>query len=684
MPAYPYEVATGRIMQGLAMAGGGNGDGGAQRPLDAATIDEKLDSLLHGQDTKFRRIEETLHLIMRRVNSLEKQIEGLPGTLDALARGNNVAPPSPTDASTTKARVQRRLDLVQKQLQDLPTRVLESTATAVPTNAIPVDRLPSGVFRMRPPRAHPTPSRGTPEVRVPDSSARVPLGVVSSTSPESTNVRTTMPSTESSFLVPSPPSKTSSSVIQMASLEDCSRPSAARAIPPSLDRRRPVVGSKPLGQERTPTTVPLKKSALEQPAVHSFLNMDGRRVPPPPAVPKDTRSIVVPRPTTQSACAIKEEVDRTTPVKRTATGAEDAPRDGVLVSALSDRPPPRHKVPLGYDFPVTTCAALWCFWFYGDEAHGTAPFRDLVDADLATARDRRRLHQATVVMTTLVDLAIQSGRVASVDDVGASDLMDFKATFESSYEELRAVHLTGGKYIKAEHAMDDGANDTYEDVWAAMQTTTTSLGQQKKTTKKMTTPPVRKKKRVPKPDSSAKRSRQPSIHLTPPMAPHMTDEAGRPIPANKDNASEDVTMVSPQLTSPSPTPPRPNVFMWAWGKATCREMWRLWFHGDVSTGQPLCRVKPGDLTFNACKVSRSNAQRYIEDVVGAAVTHGLILSANEIHDLSLDDSMALFDAIFEHMQPAWGDSNRKFLELRATTKRKLADVTDSSVVLPRI
>ncbi|RQM30679.1 hypothetical protein B5M09_002113 [Aphanomyces astaci] len=111
----------------------------------------------------------------------------------------------------------------------------------------------------------------------------------------------------------------------------------------------------------------------------------------------------------------------------------------------------RRHAPEAWEFPSTTCRAMWQLWFLGDSAVGIGPFRHLSSWDIERfAKDttsRKQLSRARTVMNKLVDIAVDQSLVSSADDLeGAVSAAGLDAVFDRAFEIL--LHTNPGDLLQ--------------------------------------------------------------------------------------------------------------------------------------------------------------------------------------------------------------------------------------------
>ncbi|CAK4073199.1 unnamed protein product [Aphanomyces euteiches] len=93
-----------------------------------------------------------------------------------------------------------------------------------------------------------------------------------------------------------------------------------------------------------------------------------------------------------------------------------------------------------WEFPATNCKTMWYFWFKGDEANGIGPFRHFrprdIDKEVTDGPARRQFSRARGVMEKLIDIAVTNGFANSVDDLDTMSTAELEAVFDQAFDVL--------------------------------------------------------------------------------------------------------------------------------------------------------------------------------------------------------------------------------------------------------
>ncbi|KAH9102031.1 hypothetical protein LEN26_014813 [Aphanomyces euteiches] len=157
------------------------------------------------------------------------------------------------------------------------------------------------------------------------------------------------------------------------------------------------------------------------------------------------------------------------------------------------------------------------------------------------------------------------------------------------------------------------------------------------------------------------------------------DEAREP--ASPDRVGSPFVLRSPQPAVICPSPSKKQsvrAFEWSdksvhlapenytFPAGTCKEMWPLWIHGDISTGVCAFRsLNATDLTTNESKKRREATEAIMSSLVESAIAQALISSVAQLANLSLSELMTVFDIAMDRFLDAeypGGPPRRRGLE----------------------
>ncbi|KAG9410121.1 hypothetical protein AC1031_018154 [Aphanomyces cochlioides] len=118
----------------------------------------------------------------------------------------------------------------------------------------------------------------------------------------------------------------------------------------------------------------------------------------------------------------------------------------VYKSCLATRKPRIERDPINlppdWEFPQTTCRAMWRLWFHGDRPRGVGPLRHLRSIDFRqssgkVAESASRVPAARGLMEKLVEIAEEHGFIKSADELNAAtDATTLDSIFEDAFDIL--------------------------------------------------------------------------------------------------------------------------------------------------------------------------------------------------------------------------------------------------------
>ncbi|RHY15487.1 hypothetical protein DYB30_008036 [Aphanomyces astaci] len=240
-------------------------------------------------------------------------------------------------------------------------------------------------------------------------------------------------------------------------------------------------------------------------------------------------------------------------------------------------------------FPSTTCRVLWNGWFHGDNHVG--PYSTLRDS-LSDQQSKHRFDRATLVMQTLIQMAIDLGLAVSEAALASLPRRDLPIVFDQVFRHL----------IQQTH---DGslARPGFEVLTYNTAVQLNYLAVAKILQRCPVTTPSRSPTPLPsssfseaKPSANNPQAENPN-HSVPnsfliQLASTMPAKASRwsiqppTPPAAPTTSSASTSFLRTSTTTPTTTPmastSTTTSTTWLYPLVTCRELWQFWFRGDPS------------------------------------------------------------------------------------------------------
>ncbi|CAK4073193.1 unnamed protein product [Aphanomyces euteiches] len=279
-----------------------------------------------------------------------------------------------------------------------------------------------------------------------------------------------------------------------------------------------------------------------------------------------------------------------------------------------------YAVEPSWKLPVTTCRTLWRLWFHGD-----ATLQPLYEMDTSCLDRfcRRNFTDAEFIVRAMVEDALTHGLIDSTASLALLEVDECMELFDKLFPLFFGARADGSL------SRPGFLTHSFAQVASAMYTSV-----------------AKKLKRSNRQETTSTEPSEPSEYTR--RSPDIPPCAGLGSSTEEESRSEseyeesDNKRSAKRKTPLRPPPPRHDE--WMFPSTTCRELWRLWFHGDDTHGP--FHTLDGALT-NATSQHRFNvAKRVIEQLVAAAVRERLIASIKVLTDMPENALMVVFGGAF--------------------------------------